>query len=127
MANLSANLDDAAKNKAMLAEQLEKSETALGIYKEKYPSIGLTAAPVKGVVLGADAKTGIYLISIGKKDGLQMSDKLSIWRNDKFIANVVVDRVMDDKASVVVERVGDRAMKAAGAEIQQGDKVGTIY
>lgn len=125
IANLTAGLDASQKQMAATSESLESVTATLAIYKSMYPSPGATAAPVKGVVLGA--RDNVYLISIGSKDGLKTADKLTIFRGDKFIANVVVDKVMEDKASVVVDRIGDSPSMAKGMQIQQGDKVATIY
>ncbi len=127
VANLTGQLDAADKNKAALAEDLEKTSTSLAIYKEKYPPIGVQAAPVKGMVLAAEPKTGIYLISVGSKNGLKVADELTISNENGFVASVVVDKVFDDKASVMVKRIGGKALKKDGTEIRQGDKVGNSY
>ncbi len=123
--NLSSMLDASQKNGVSLAEQLESSNTALAILREKYPDAGGLSAPVKGVVLAADAKMDIYLISVGSKDGVKTADELTIYRNDQFVAVVVVDKVYEDKASVMVKRMDGKAFKKM--DIQQGDKVATIY
>lgn len=123
--NLSSMLDAAQKNGVSLAGQLEASNTALAILREKYPDAGGLSAPVKGVVLAADAKMDIYLISVGSKDGVKTADELTIYRNDQFVAVVVVDKVYEDKASVMVKRMDGKAFKKM--DIQQGDKVATIY
>jgi myosin heavy subunit len=123
--NLASMLDAAQKNGVTLADQLEASNTALAILKEKYPDAGGVSAPVKGVVLAADAKMDIYLISVGEKDGVKTSDELTIYRNDQFVAVVVVDKVFADKASVMVKRMDGKSFKKM--DIQQGDKVATVY
>lgn len=124
-ANLASMLEGAQKNGAALAEQLEASNTELAILREKYPNAGGLSAPVKGTVLAADAKMDIYLISVGSKDGVKTADELTVYRNDQFVAVVVVDKVFEDKASVMVKKMDGKAFKKS--DIQQGDKVATVY
>jgi chromosome segregation ATPase len=89
--NATAMLDATQKDKASLAEKLEASNTALEIYKQRFGSIGLVGAPVKGMVLAADPKMDIYLISVGDKDQVKLGDELTVYRGDQFVAFVVVD------------------------------------
>lgn len=125
--NATAMLDSTQKDKTSLAEKLEASNTALEMYREKFGSIGLVAAPVKGMVLAADPKMDIYLISVGKKDNVKIGDELTVFRGDQFVAVVVVDKLFEDKASVMVKREGGKPMKKDGMDIRQGDKVATVY
>lgn len=125
VANLTQMLDGAQKNGVALAEQLEAANTTITIYKEKYGTPGAVAAPIKGMVLAADAKMDIYLISVGEKDGVKTADELTVYRNDQFVAVVVVDKVFEDKASVIVKRMDGKPFKKM--DIQQGDKVATVY
>lgn len=122
--NATASLDAAQKAKVALAEQLEATTTTLQIYKDKYPSPTGTGSPVKGMVLAADSKGGVYLISVGKAD-VKQGDELTVSRGEKFVAQVVVDRVLgDDKASVVVKTIEGR--KQQQMDIMQGDRVATV-
>jgi predicted nucleic acid-binding Zn-ribbon protein len=125
--NATSMLDASQKDKASLADKLEASNTALEMYREKFGGIGLVAAPVKGMVLAADPKMDIYLVSVGKKDSVKIGDELTVYRGDQFVAVVVVDKLFEDKASVTVKREGGKAMKKDGMDIRQGDKVATVY
>jgi prefoldin subunit 5 len=123
--NLTAQLDGSEKSKAELADQREALTAENKMYREKFGPLGLVATAVKGQVLAADAKMDIYLISVGSKDGVKVADELTVYRNDQFVAVVVVDKVFDDKASVVVKRMNGKPFKKS--DIQQGDKVATSY
>jgi predicted nucleic acid-binding Zn-ribbon protein len=125
VANLTGMLEGQQKNNVELAEMLEAANTTITIYKEQYGAPGTVAAPVKGMVLAADSKMDIYLISIGSKDGVKTADELTVYRNDQFVAEVVVDTVFEDKASVIVKRIDGKPFKKM--DIQQGDKVATVY
>ncbi len=106
---------------ADLAESLEKTTTELNMYKSVYPPVATRSVSVKGVVLAADSKMDIYLISVGGKAGLQLNDELTVFRGGHFVASVVVDRVMDDKCAVYVKRLGGTPLKKD--DIRQGDEV----
>jgi len=79
---------------------------------------------LKGTVLAADDRSGIYLVSLGTKDGLKAGDDLTVHRGDTFVAVVVVDKPFADKASVVVKEQDGRPLK--NSPIRQGDRVATI-
>jgi hypothetical protein len=80
---------------------------------------------LKGTVLAADVKMGLYLISIGKKQDVREGDELTVYRGESFVAVVVVDRVFEDKASVCVKKVKDKPFQKS--EIRPGDKVANTF
>jgi len=123
-ANLSSMLDATQKDKVALADSLEASNTHLHMYQAKYGPLSGETTPVKGQVLAADSSMDIYLISVGSKDGLKIADELTVFRGDSFVAQVVVEKVFEDKASVVVKRLAGKPMKKA--DIKTGDKVATV-
>lgn len=125
--NATAMLDSSQKDKVSLGEKLEASNTALEMYRNRFGTIGLVSAPVKGMVLAADPKMDIYLISVGEKDQVKVGDELTVFRGDQFVAVVVVDKLFADKASVTVKREGGKPMKKDGMDIRQGDKVATVF
>ncbi len=123
--NLMSSLDTREKSAVAMAEQIEAANATISVYKEKYGSLNLVAAPVKGMVLAASPKDDIYLISVGADQGVKVADELTVYRGDQFVAIVVVDKVMNDKSSVVVKRMNGKPLKKS--DIQQGDKVATVY
>jgi len=126
--NLTGMLDAAQKNGAALAEANEALSSENIQWRTKYPGgIGAASVPVKGMVLASDPKSDIYLISVGTKDQVKVGDELTVYRGDQFVAVVVVDKVFDDKASVMTKREGGKPMKKDGMDIRQGDKVATVY
>ena len=125
--NATAMLEAADKSKVELAERNEALNTENQLYRTRHGSIGMPSTPVKGMVLAADSKSDIYLISVGSKDSVKVGDELTVYRGDQFVAVVVVDKVFDDKASVITKREGGKALKKDGMDIRQGDKVATVY
>ena len=83
--------------------------------------------PLKGMVLAADAKAGVFLLSRGRKDGLTVADELTVYRGDQFVAVVVVDKVFEDKCSVTVKVEDGKPLLKAGMEIKQGDLFASVY
>ena len=128
LGNATAMLEAAEKSKVELAERNEALNTENALWRQKYPGgIGVPSTPVKGMVLAADSKQDIYLISVGEKDSVRVGDELTVYRGDQFVAVVVVDKVFPDKASVITKREGGKALKKDGMDIRQGDKVATVY
>jgi hypothetical protein len=120
-----AMLAEAQKNGVAMAENLDKASAELAMYREKHGPLGTVAAVVNGQILAADPSLDLYLISVGSKDGVKVSDVLTVYRGDKFVAQVVVDKVFEDKASVYVQRLDGSPMKTG--DIKQGDKVRTMF
>jgi predicted RNase H-like nuclease (RuvC/YqgF family) len=125
VADLTAQLDGSNVAKNDLKDKLEAANTALNMYKSKYGSMSLVSAPVKGMVLAANSEMDIYLISVGEQSGVKVADELTVFRGDQFIAQVVVDKVYADKASVYVKKMNGKPLKKG--DIRQGDSVATVY
>jgi hypothetical protein len=78
------------------------------------PSIDGTVVAVKG-----DLKPALVLLSVGSDDRVEQGFQFSIYRKDKFIGKVVVERVLRDSAGCRV------VFTAEGQEIQAGDSAAT--
>lgn len=125
VADLTGQLDGSKMSNTELKDKLEASNTELSAYKEKFGGIGFVSAPVKGMVVAANAELDIYLISVGTNSGVKVADELTVYRGDQFIAQVVVDKVYADKASVYVKKINNKPLKKG--DIKQGDSVATVY
>jgi outer membrane murein-binding lipoprotein Lpp len=77
-----------------------------------------------GSVVAVDEKMGVYLVSLGENRGVKSGDELTVHRDAKFVAIVIVDKVFEDKASVRVKVVNGKPLKKS--DIQTGDKVGNV-
>ena len=80
---------------------------------------------VKGLVLAADDKMDIFLVSVGRNEGLEIGHELTVYRGDTFVAVVVVDKVFADKAAASIKKENGKRMQKS--PIRQGDKVASIY
>jgi hypothetical protein len=52
----------------------------------------------KGRLLGVDARVNLVVVNLGKKDGLRRGTELIVARGEKWIANLVIERVQDSMA-----------------------------
>ena len=75
--------------------------------------------PLDAVVQSVDNGADIYVLSVGKNDGVQAGWEFTVYRGAKYIATVVVDQVFDEYVSVRTLR----GLKAA--DIQAGDAAST--
>lgn len=73
------------------------------------------------MILAADPKMDVYLISVGSEQGVSVGDELTVSREGRFVAMVIVETVYMDKASVTVKKQGGKPFKKA--DIAQGDTV----
>ena len=80
--------------------------------------------PVKGMVLAADNRADVYLLSAGREDGVAVGDEFTVFRGDAFVADVVVDKVFADKCAVAVKMVNGKPMKKS--DIQQADRFARV-
>lgn len=78
------------------------------------PSIDGTVVAVKD-----DLKPALVLLSVGSDDRVEQGFQFSIYRKDKFVGKVVVERVLRDSAGCRV------VFTAEGEEIKQGDSAAT--
>lgn len=104
-----------------LAREMEEAASSTGPSKRKAGS----APALRGTVLATDPKMDLYLISIGKKDGVTEGVELVVYRDDTFVASVLVEKVFADKASVKVKVANGKALRRG--EIQVGDRVGDTF
>ena len=85
------------------------------------------STPLKGLVLAADQKTGVFLLDRGQRDGIKVGDELTVYRVDAFVAVVVVDRVSEENCAVSVKVENGTPLLKAGLQIRRGDQVATVY
>lgn len=78
------------------------------------PAIDGTVVAVK-----SDIQPPLVLLSVGSDDQVEQGFEFSIYRNDKFVGKVVVERVLNDSAGCRVLFTAD------GQAIQQGDSAAT--
>jgi predicted nuclease with TOPRIM domain len=84
------------------SKQLEDTDLVVALYKEKFGEIGetLIGVPIiKAVVAGVNNDLNIVLFSVGRDDLVKPGYEFTIYRNNEYVATVVVDKVEKDHCS----------------------------
>jgi chromosome segregation ATPase len=78
-------------------ENLKLSGIIEELRKRNVPLEGVEPAkPINGKVLAVSEKAQLVILNITKEDGLKAGMELTVFRGNKFIATVVVDKVRKD-------------------------------
>ena len=83
------------------AKQLEDTDLVVALYKEKYGEIGesLGVPAIAAVVAGVNTDLNIVLLSGGRDDMVKEGYEFTIYRNNEYVATVVIDKVEKDHCS----------------------------
>jgi SMC interacting uncharacterized protein involved in chromosome segregation len=83
------------------ATRLEDTDLVVALYRAEYGDIAKTKGmkAIAAVVAGANPDLNIVLLSVGRDDGVELGYKFTIYRNNEYVATVVVDKVEKDHCS----------------------------
>lgn len=114
-AELSKMLVDKTKENEELKEKLQKvKELEIPI-----PEVTLKKKVIDGVVTAVSDKVNLVLISVGEEQDVEVGDQFTVYRKDKYIGKIIIEKVWRDGAA-------GRSIKELEKEkIQAGDKVTT--
>ncbi|MFH0731353.1 MAG: hypothetical protein V2A72_00325 [Candidatus Omnitrophota bacterium] len=99
--------DQVNAESAKLMQYKEKLEQDIKSYVKPAKGVELEKIVVKlskasdGSIVDLSRKYGFAIINIGSNDGIIVGDILGVYRRDKFISKVVVEKVFTDMSSVV--------------------------
>jgi cell shape-determining protein MreC len=79
----------------------------------------MPAIPAK--VLAVDKEVNLVMLSVGRNDGVKKGYTFSVYRTDKFVGKVRVEKVYDDMCAGVILKT----YKVGDLEIQEGDDANT--
>jgi hypothetical protein len=109
-----------------LSKSYDRTIKVLAWYEQAVPNLRQIADTAgsgwlrgKVVAVGDDPRTGIVSISVGSQEGVKVNQIFTIFRNEKFVARMVVESV---KANIAVGRVLD---EFKGTIVAEGDSVKT--
>ena len=80
---------------------------------------GLVSPPIDALVEGVDANLRLVVLSVGSQDEVKEGAEFTIYREDKFVGKVRVNKVYENLAGAQV------LFTAEGADIKQGDRATT--
>ena len=110
-------------------EELKQANAFVGQVREKFPNVYTALKDEKGntemlravvaqVRTGADGKPDFVMLSIGKQEGVVEGQEFIVYRDNKYICKVRVEKVMNDMAPA---RVIPNSINTNGLTVQQGD------
>jgi predicted nuclease with TOPRIM domain len=82
--------------------QLEDTNLVVALYEEKFGPVveSIRGVPViKTVVAGVNEDLNIVLFTVGRDDNVKPGYEFTIYRNNEYVATVVVDKVEKDHCS----------------------------
>jgi hypothetical protein len=78
-----------------------------------------TVKPLDGYVTATSPSVNIVMISIGSDDGVAVGHKFTVYRGDKYVGKVVVEKVFKDAAAARI------SSEMTVTSVLKGDKVST--
>jgi hypothetical protein len=81
--------------------------------------VAMPAIPAK--VLAVDKDVNLVMLSVGRNDSVKKGYTFSVFRNEKFVGKVRVEKVYDDMCAGIILK----NFKVGDAEIQEGDDANT--
>ncbi len=83
------------------ADKLENTELVVALYVKKFGHLGDIIGPpaIAAVVAGVNTDLNIVLLSVGRDDKVKEGFEFTIYRNNEYVATVVVDKVEKDHCS----------------------------
>lgn len=115
------NLLELENQYVKMAKDLNYAQTELAFYRKRVPllkPIG-PVEPIDGKVLAVSDKYDLVVISVGKKDKVEVGTEFTVYRADKFIGKIRVEKVDYEWSSAMSlkEFMADR--------VQVGDNIST--
>ena len=119
-------LHEARVEHASLDDKYNSLELAYGAVEKKLGKdgieailSGLVSPPIDALVEEVDANLSLVVLSVGSQDEVKEGAEFTIYREDKFVGKVRVNKVYENLAGARV------LFTAEGADIKQGDRATT--
>jgi predicted RNase H-like nuclease (RuvC/YqgF family) len=117
--------EENAELSKMLVEktkELEEAKEKLQRVKEleiPIPEISVKKKLIEGYITAVSKKVNLVLCSVGEEHGVEVGDQFTVYRKDKYIGKIVIDRVWKDGSA------GHSILDLEKEKIQVGDKITT--
>ena len=109
-----------------LSEKFDSLELAYGAVEKKLGKdgieailSGLVSPPIDALVEEVDSNLRLVVLSVGRQDEVKEGVEFTIYREDKFVGKVRVNKVYENLAGARV------LFTAEGSDIRQGDRATT--
>lgn len=105
----------------VMAKDLNSAKGELDFYHKRVPDIkpGEAIVSVEGKVLTVSEKVNLVIINVGKKDKVDVGMEFTVYRGDKFIGKIRIEKVESEWSSAMCLQ---EFMKE---RVQAGDNVAT--
>jgi uncharacterized membrane protein YkoI len=111
-------LQDVSAKLTTTTAELDSTRTRYEAMVKMHPGTMATDQPAQtGKVLQADNAHNIFVVSLGSEDGVKVGFKYTVARGNRYIGEIVIDRVEAKMAS------GSAVRGMSTGEIQSGDDV----
>lgn len=115
-----------------ISKLYDRTIKILAWYEQSDPNLRLMADTAgrgwlrgKVVAVGSDPRTGVLSISIGRNEKVQVNQVFTIYRNDKFVARMVVENVSHNTSTGrLLEEFRGRAFVAEGDSVKTAEPFG---
>tara|TARA_B100001750_G_scaffold245415_1_gene264994 strand:+ start:1313 stop:2179 length:867 start_codon:yes stop_codon:yes gene_type:complete len=119
-------LHEARVEFSSLSEKFDSLELAYGAVEKKLGKdgieailSGLVSPPIDALVEEVDSNLKLVVLSVGRQDEVKEGVEFTIYREDKFVGKVRVNKVYENLAGARV------LFTAEGSDIRQGDRATT--
>lgn len=117
--DLNKTQEDLKQATAQISQVREKFPKVYEAVKDEKGSTEMMRAVVAAVRMGTNNQPEFVMLSIGKDSGVQEGQEFIIYRDNKYICKVRVEKVMNDMAPA---RILPNSMNTNNLQIQQGDQ-----
>ena len=117
--NLQKSMDDKKQADAMISQVREKFPKVYEAVSSEKGSTEALHAVVAAVRSNAQGQQEFVMLTIGKEEGIQEGQEFIIYRANKYICKVRIEKVMNDMAA---SRVIPSSWNTNGLTLQQGDQ-----
>lgn len=97
-----AQLISVANEKQALEEKVEKLTAALSKTIELEKIVVKSTRGLTGKILALDKEHGLVGVNLGSANNLKLGDVLSVYRDDKFIGKVQVEKIEEKTSAAVI-------------------------
>jgi len=116
---LNKKLTLAMKEKDILEEKLNRFNFASKPVELEKIVIKQVSDTLVGKVIKVDKKYAFVVLDLGNRDNLKVVDILSVYRSNKFIGKVRVERLEDDRSAAVILPEWQNAQFREGDEVKK--------
>ena len=109
----------AMKEKDILEEKLNRFNFASKPVELEKIVIKQVSDTLVGKVIKVDKKYAFVVLDLGNRDNLKVVDILSVYRSNKFIGKVRVERLEDDRSAAVILPEWQNAQFREGDEVKK--------